>query len=219
MLHQLLIPTLLALLHLAQAIPHPSTRNDRPPQTERWLIPRLDLHFMTTDTGLPGGQWPPGTEFDTTISLDLILPLNHTIPLSPNFSFTNCSASWPNGSFPTADMEFPCTSPSDRENVTFMLSPFTGRGERKPELSFTLGVLSRIDYNGTGSVGSAFYYGGVDVTANEPGVETSYLTCLLGRPYDGMRCGLKGVMSWREDLEVEVEGYSLGDDGGDLEGV
>lgn len=46
--------------------------------------------------------------------------------------------------------------------------------------------------------------GTVAITANEPSQPTSYLTCLLGPPFDGLRCKLNGVMSIRNDLVIEA---------------
>ncbi|KAH7090560.1 hypothetical protein FB567DRAFT_626519 [Paraphoma chrysanthemicola] len=207
MLHHRPTP-LLFLFRFAHTLPPPSLSTNNPtPYTERWLIPRMDLHFMTRDSGLPGGQWPPSALFDTTIFLGLILPWNHTVPQSTSTFTTTCTASWPNGTFPSAHTEFPCTSPTHRENITFSLSPYTGLGERKPELSFSLHVVSYIDYDE--GVVSVTYFGGVDVTANQPSEETSWLTCLLGRPLDGMRCRLNGVASKRGQLDVEVKGSSV----------
>jgi hypothetical protein len=48
------------------------------------------------------------------------------------------------------------------------------------------------------------FAGQVAVTANEPSQPTSYLTCLLGPPFDGLRCNLGGVMSNRKDLFIEA---------------
>jgi hypothetical protein len=48
------------------------------------------------------------------------------------------------------------------------------------------------------------FAGQVAVTANEPSQPTSYLTCLLGPPFDGLRCSLDGVMSNRKDLFIEA---------------
>ncbi|KAH7075579.1 hypothetical protein BKA63DRAFT_300978 [Paraphoma chrysanthemicola] len=202
MLHHHLTP-LLFLFRLAHTLPQPSLSTDEPlPYTERWLIPRMDLHFMSRDSGLPGGRWPPSALFDTTISFDLVLPWNHTVPQSTSTFTTTCTVSWPNGTFPSIYTEFPCTSPSSSEKITFSLSPYIGLGDRKAELSFSLYVVSYIDYDE--GVVSATYFGGVDVTANQPSQETSWFTCLLGRPLDGMRCGLNGVASKGGQLAFEV---------------
>jgi hypothetical protein len=48
------------------------------------------------------------------------------------------------------------------------------------------------------------FAGQVAVTANEPSQPTSYLTCLLGPPFDGLRCNLDGVMSNRKNLFIEA---------------
>lgn len=48
------------------------------------------------------------------------------------------------------------------------------------------------------------FTGEVAITANEASQPTSYLTCLLGPPFDGLRCKLNGVMSNRRDLVIEA---------------
>ncbi|KAF2036344.1 hypothetical protein EK21DRAFT_106446 [Setomelanomma holmii] len=197
MLAHLIIPNLLAFTF---AIPTPNapTTNDALPSTERWTIPRLNLHFMNGDTGIPGNQWPPELHFETTMSFDVFIPHSQET--------TTCTAAWPNGTFPTE--LFKCST-SPNQKTAFALSPYTGLGERKPELSFTLAVVNVV-YTGPEDTGEAIYTGKVYVTANEPGVPTSYLTCLNGRPFDGMRCGLKGMMSVSGELGIDVVRNDIG---------
>ena len=47
--------------------------------------------------------------------------------------------------------------------------------------------------------------GEVAITANDPKEPSSYLTCLLGAPFDGLRCKIGGMMSVRKDLIIEAE--------------
>lgn len=44
--------------------------------------------------------------------------------------------------------------------------------------------------------------GEVAVTANDLSEPTSYLTCLVGPPFDGLRCNLHGVLSYRREVEI-----------------
>lgn len=44
--------------------------------------------------------------------------------------------------------------------------------------------------------------GQVAITVNDPKEPTSYLTCLLGAPFDGLRCKLHGLMSTHKELVV-----------------
>lgn len=39
--------------------------------TEHWNITSLNTHFMGSNSGFPGGQWPPGSEFSSTIDFSL----------------------------------------------------------------------------------------------------------------------------------------------------
>ena len=45
--------------------------------------------------------------------------------------------------------------------------------------------------------------GATAITANDPQEPTSYLTCLLGRPFDGLRCQVGSYLSVRKELVVE----------------
>jgi len=45
--------------------------------------------------------------------------------------------------------------------------------------------------------------GATAITANDPQEPTSYLTCLLGRPFDGLRCQIGSYLSVRKELVVE----------------
>jgi len=45
--------------------------------------------------------------------------------------------------------------------------------------------------------------GATAITANDPQEPSSYLTCLLGRPFDGLRCQIGSYMSVRKELVVE----------------
>ena len=47
------------------------------------------------------------------------------------------------------------------------------------------------------------------ITANDPSEDTSFLTCLQGRPYDGLRCGIGSFLSTRRELDVQ--GYESED--------
>jgi len=46
--------------------------------------------------------------------------------------------------------------------------------------------------------------GEVAITVNDPKEPTSYLTCLMGAPFDGLRCKLHGPMSTHKELQVVV---------------
>jgi len=45
--------------------------------------------------------------------------------------------------------------------------------------------------------------GATAITANDPQEPTSYLTCILGRPFDGLRCQIGSYLSVRKELVVE----------------
>jgi hypothetical protein len=197
-----LIPTFLALLHLAYALPtniHSLKRQD--PTAEQWRIPRLNMHMMSVHTGLPGDTWFPGTQFNSTIDFDITLP-SHTSSNASTIT-TNCFASFPNGTLPLGRTY--CTPASPSETVFFELYAYTDLGPRRPELSFWLDVTSAVNWNAENATADTFYWGRKAVTANDPSEPSSYLTCLAGKPFDGLRCSVGSYLSVREDLVVQVE--------------
>jgi len=46
--------------------------------------------------------------------------------------------------------------------------------------------------------------GETPITANDPHEPSSYLTCILGAPYDGLRCKINGMMSVHKELILEA---------------
>lgn len=65
-------------------------------------------------------------------------------------------------------------------------------------MSFEL-YIWRIFHRGANMV----LVGSTPVTANDPSEQTSYLTCLLGAPLDGLRCRIGSYLSVRRELVVE----------------
>ncbi|KAH7398923.1 hypothetical protein DE146DRAFT_655921 [Phaeosphaeria sp. MPI-PUGE-AT-0046c] len=199
-------PCLLAFIHLTCALPTSTKttkrQNEDKPITELWTIPRLDMHIMSVHTGFPGDEWLPGTTFDSTIDFDILMP-NHTSPTPSSTIIINCSTSFANGTLPSGPIS--CTSPSSTEVVLFELYTYTDLGPRRPEMSFWLDVTSAINYDEETRTADVFYWGQKAITANDPGEESSYLTCIEGRPFDGLRCQLKSYLSVDRELEVEVE--------------
>jgi hypothetical protein len=45
--------------------------------------------------------------------------------------------------------------------------------------------------------------GEIPITANDPSEKSSYLTCLGGAPYDGLRCNIGSYLSVRTELVIE----------------
>jgi hypothetical protein len=202
-----LIPTLLAVfLHLTSALPndfHSLKRQDSP--TEQWRVPRLSMHMMSEHTGLPGDTWFPDKQFNSTINFDVIMP-DHTLPqntTTPKNVTTNCQASFPNGTLPLGRTY--CTPISDAEVVFFELYNYTDLGSRRPELSFWLEITSAVNWDEENATASAFYWGRKAITANDPSEPSSFLTCLGGQPFDGLRCNIKSYLSVSQDLMLEVE--------------
>lgn len=59
--------------------------------------------------------------------------------------------------------------------------------------------------------GQSILQGEVAITANNPKEPSSYLTCLLGPPFEGLRCQLMGLMSNRKELIVEARAGNSSD--------
>ncbi|PSN69027.1 hypothetical protein BS50DRAFT_461578, partial [Corynespora cassiicola Philippines] len=156
-----------------------------------WLIPRLEMHFMAPDTGLPGNPpWPAQARFDSTIDFDLDITEGKV----------RCRGAWPNGTLPTARML--CEDAQGRlledrraewGKIEFGMESWTELGgNRRPEMAYTLSVYRAL--GGRQLVGSA------NVSGNKIGEPTSYLTCLLGRPMDGLRCKIHSYLSTTQEL-------------------
>lgn len=61
---------------------------------ETWAIQNLTSHFMGRDSGLPGGQWPPGDQFNSTVNFNLVIESNTTATVA-------CAANWTPPNYPT----------------------------------------------------------------------------------------------------------------------
>ncbi|KAH7392763.1 hypothetical protein BKA66DRAFT_383564, partial [Pyrenochaeta sp. MPI-SDFR-AT-0127] len=169
---------------------------------EQWHIPRLDMHVFSLGIGIPRNPpWPDSARFNSTIDFDAIMP-DHIVDDdgSPRGNVTvNCQASFKNGALPEVSIE--CTGGPEDEVVWFSMTPYTDLGgNRRPELSFVLDMV-RFDMKDRQS--PSYFSGGVPITANNAANEpSSYLTCLEGPPYDGLRCRIKSYMSVQNELVI-----------------
>lgn len=140
----------ICLFHvLAHGLPAYTLRNDDELLTETWHIPRLDMHFMGSNTGIPGnGPWPVSAQFPSSIDFDIVVP-NRTFVrenrASMGFELDNitvtCGTTFLNGTLPTSDTVCTGDGLGDTEAVVFSMRPFTELGVRRPEISFTLDIL------------------------------------------------------------------------------
>ncbi|KAJ4991102.1 hypothetical protein SVAN01_03452 [Stagonosporopsis vannaccii] len=159
--------------------------------TEAWSIPSMELHMMTRLSGLPGdGEWPESTKYPSTIDFNIKMPDNHIL---------HCYNSFANGTLP--DDLAACSG--EGSGVRFRMTEYTALGPRRKELSFVLEFFKVERRGGEQNITT----GEVAITANDSKEPTSYLTCLLGAPFDGLRCKLHGLMSTHRELEV-VAGIS-----------
>ncbi|KAI4680530.1 hypothetical protein J4E81_010211 [Alternaria sp. BMP 2799] len=192
------LPLLISLTTALPAIlPHPLHARDTSLAAEQtWHIPRLDMHMMSTSTGIPGnGPWPEGSKFDSTIDFDVLVPEEAPLPASK----WNCKGTMKNGTI-IEDVVSCVDGKGGVGDVSFGMTEYEAVGERRAELSFWLWVY-RV---GEGSDGRATILNGATaITANDPQEPTSYLTCLLGRPFDGLRCQIGSYLSVRKELVVE----------------
>ncbi|KAF2873068.1 hypothetical protein BDV95DRAFT_368989 [Massariosphaeria phaeospora] len=189
---------ILALL-LTGALAAPASPLDPIPDPEpecpraRWLIPRLDVHFMSDKPGIPGmGDWPLGSGFNSTIDFDVQFGNATAV----------CKGAWPKGKLDqgTYRCEIVGADGTGEEEVSFKMAGWRETGEKTPEASFRLNVVRS-------EVGSGKQFdGSTNITANNPAEPTSYLTCILGAPFDGIRCNLHSYMSVRDkDLVIDAQ--------------
>ncbi|RAR01527.1 hypothetical protein DDE82_006406 [Stemphylium lycopersici] len=208
-----MLPILLPLLllsPLSSALPTSLNARDAG-TTESWHIPRLQTHMMSSSTGLPGpGTWPVSAQFNSSIDFDILVP--DSSEEVGKMMQVNCKASWLNGTLPEGMVG--CGSGvvvgeagetvgeegmGDGE-VQFGMQIYEGLGARRPELSFLLSVSRN---KGGVDSPSVALQGQVPITANDASEPSSYLTCLLGAPLDGLRCQIGSYMSVRKELVIE----------------
>ncbi|KAF2622605.1 hypothetical protein BU25DRAFT_377411 [Macroventuria anomochaeta] len=156
--------------------------------TEQWSIPSMELHMMTKFTGLPGnGPWPENSKYPSTIDFDINMP---------NYQNGHCHTEFLNGTLP--DDLAACSGEGGR--VRFRMKEYTALGPRRKELSFVLQVFRVDRVPGQQTI----LMGEVAITANDPHEPSSYLTCLQGAPFDGLRCKIRGMMSVNKNLIIEA---------------
>jgi hypothetical protein len=228
-------PFLVLFLHspLISALPNPlSSRQIPTTAAETWHIPRLNMHMMSVNTGIPGnGPWPEDSKFNSTIDFDVLVP-----EAAVGMAKWNCQGEMKNGTLMEGVVE--CMRDGDSGGgedgeVAFGMQPYTAVGERRAELSFWLWVyragyvsavlvcslipfLSHTStyplahtnvfilcYRSNGASGTGVLQGATAITANDLQEPSSYLTCLLGRPFDGLRCDIGSYLSVRTELVVE----------------
>lgn len=228
-----LITFLPLLLSLTIALPSPlryalSAREPSLAAEETWHILRLNMHMMSTSTGIPGsGPWPESSKFDSTIDFDVVVL--EEAPLGT--SKWNCKGTMKNGTI-IEDVVGCVNDQGGVGDVSFGMMEYAALGQRSPELSFWLWVyrigyvsfyfllvlhlmgyetITYFDCANTfisayreGSDGRASILDGATaITANDPQESSSYLTCLLGRPFDGLRCEIGSYLNVGKELVVE----------------
>ncbi|KAF9698084.1 hypothetical protein EKO04_003468 [Ascochyta lentis] len=179
--------TIIPLLTLpTTALPPPKAATPTPP--EQWSIPLLNMHMMTRYTGLPGNQpWPDSAKFPSTIDFDINMP---------HYQNAHCHTTWANGTLP--DDLAACNGEGGR--VRFRMKEYKALGTRRLELSFILQVF-RVDRL---FEQQTILMGEVAITANNASEPSSYLTCLSGAPFDGLRCSVGGLMSVQKELLLQA---------------
>ncbi|KAJ4330155.1 hypothetical protein N0V87_010251 [Didymella glomerata] len=94
--------------------------------TEQWSIPTMQLHMMTKHSGIPGGAWPEGSQYPSTIDFELHMP----------GQIAHCHTEFANGTLPD---DLPACS-TEGDAIRFRMDDYTGLGERRRELSFVLRI-------------------------------------------------------------------------------
>ena len=113
-------PFLVALFACAPALLASPVRVARS-TSESWAVSDLRTHFMGANSGLPGGAWPPGSAFNS--SVDFTLQTDSTGDES-----RVCSVSWTPPDYPTGFT--PCAAASSASappDVSFRLKGLPDR--------------------------------------------------------------------------------------------
>ncbi|KAF1978001.1 hypothetical protein BU23DRAFT_550122 [Bimuria novae-zelandiae CBS 107.79] len=198
----------LLLLYVALARPasHVSSEDDN----QTWKVTRLDYHYMTEWPGFgpPHTEWPEGRKFNSTISLDVQIPDE----LAPGSNWVyKCDMNWEHSVLPgiSADCIPQSIHKHVHDNVAFFVEPWQIPGKDLPpgspaEMPFSLTIQKT---SVTQSWGPARrWLGNVTISCDDPGSPSSYLTCLTGPPFDGMRCKLGAInnidLSNKTELQV-----------------
>ncbi|KAH9865203.1 hypothetical protein IAQ61_009150 [Plenodomus lingam] len=179
--------------------------------TQIYHIPHLTMHMISEKPGWPGNpDWNEADKFNTSIEFTVVMP---TLLSGGHTNRTvNCAAEWKHDTLP--EMAFSCAGDGAKEGeqVQFGMKPYHRPGEtgatrrrrrRREELNYEL-VVGRIV---PGEEREVMFIGSQNITANDPSAPTSYLTCIGGRPGDGLRCTINGAMSVRRELVIEATGY------------
>lgn len=72
-------------------------------------------------------------------------------------------------------------------------------------MAFWLDLTSAIGYDEEKRTAEVYWWGKRAVTANDPSEKSSYLTCIEGIPFDGLRCKIKSYLSVHDELVVGVQ--------------
>ncbi|KAF2810246.1 uncharacterized protein BDZ99DRAFT_476429 [Mytilinidion resinicola] len=137
---QLLYPLLSSLLilpTLGNPINPRSTPNTAS-KSEIWHISAFTAHFMGDDSGLPGGEWPPGVNFNTTLSFTLAFPDNTT---------SSCAATFQEPGTPTAYTV--CERRVDGSVVKFKVKKTEGAESKWAMYNFNLSVVREREVRAT----------------------------------------------------------------------
>ena len=137
------LPLLISLTTALPTIPHNPlhSRDISLAAAQTWHIPRLDMHMMSTSTGIPGnGPWPESSKFDSTIDFDVLVPEEAPLPASK----WNCQGTMMNGMI-IEDVVGCVDGMGDVGDVSFGMTGYEAVGERRAELSFWLWVY-RVGY-------------------------------------------------------------------------
>lgn len=182
--------------------------------TEQWLIPRLDMHFMSSSTDEPGTA-----SFLSSIDFDIVLPIRQgpfdsnkpsTSVSGPANKTITCTTMFASGTLPEEDMLCTGDGLGENEYVVFGMREFSELGARRVEISFVLEVwrvlMSGGDDGNSNIKTTTILNARRAITANDPHEPTSFLTCLQGAPGDGNRCRIKSYMSVSEELTLDAEG-------------
>lgn len=125
---------------LSSALPNPALSTRQTLATETWHIPRLNMHMMTSGTGIPGNPpWPDESKFNSTIDFDVL------IPAAAGSQKWNCRGAMVNGTIIQGLAECLRGGEGVEGGLMFGMQKYDAPGERRAELSFEL-WLSRTGY-------------------------------------------------------------------------
>ncbi|KAF2447230.1 hypothetical protein P171DRAFT_483278 [Karstenula rhodostoma CBS 690.94] len=179
----------------------PSNANPPFPDSTDFVLEHADM------------PWPASAVFNTTLSFDVSIPRANA---SNGSWHAVCELSWDRTTRPEPYAECVEVEVGGDEakrgigmgGVYFTVEKWnaTGGGDAVVQMPF---ILKMWRFTIDAEITLWEMFGNATISCDDPGSPTSYLTCMMGRPLDGMRCKLHSLnnvdLSNKKELQIVAE--------------